>query len=62
MLWLDSFLLMWVNRILLIGTVFSFVLAVVIFKKSSDLGWPFISFLIGIGFISTFFIVNYTTR
>ncbi|MEH7417473.1 hypothetical protein V7266_19595 [Neobacillus drentensis] len=62
MLWLDSILLMWVNRILLIDTVFSFVLTVVIFKKSSDRAWPFISFLIGIGFISTFFIVNYTTR
>ncbi|MCM3727854.1 hypothetical protein M3226_19550 [Neobacillus cucumis] len=62
MLWLDSILIMWVNRILLIGTVFSFFLAVVIFKKSSDRNWPFISFLMGIGFISTFFIVNYSTR
>ncbi|WP_413306144.1 hypothetical protein AA0X95_05185 [Bacillus sp. 1P10SD] len=62
MQWLDSILLMWVNRVLLIGTVFSFVLAVVIFKKASDRDLPFISFLIGVGCISSFFIVNYITR
>ncbi|MDR6121268.1 putative membrane protein [Bacillus sp. SLBN-46] len=62
MQWLDSILLMWVNRILLIGTVISFVLSVVIFKKSSDRDLPFIFFLIGIGCISSFVIVNYITR
>ncbi|MBT2659049.1 hypothetical protein J7E81_28155 [Bacillus sp. ISL-18] len=62
MLWLDSILLLWVNRILLIGTVFWFVLSVILFKKSSDRDLSFISFVIGIGFISTFFIVNHTTR
>jgi hypothetical protein len=60
--WLDSILLMWLNRILLIGTVFWFVLAAIIFKKSSDRDLPFISFIMGIGFISTFFIVNHTPR
>jgi hypothetical protein len=60
--WLDSILLMWLNRILLIGTFFCFILAVIIFKKSSDRDLPFISFIIGIGFITTFFIVNHTPR
>jgi uncharacterized membrane protein len=60
--WLDIIFLMWLNRILLIGAVFSFVLAVISFKKSSDRDYTLISFIIAIGFISTFFIVNHTPR
>ncbi len=58
--WLNSILLMWLNCILLIGFVFSIAFAVIIFKRSSNRDLPFLSFVIAIGFICTFFIVHYT--
>lgn len=58
---MDETFLLLLNSFLLIGAFFPIVFGVFIFKKSPYDDWPYLSFVIAIGLISTFFIVNYIT-